>query len=61
MSLPPRVYFTLIEAAARWNCTVADIAGWASVGRLSLDSLRFQRRTSCRCSVAVVPDHRRAG
>jgi hypothetical protein len=36
MSLPPRVYFTLIEAAARWNCTFADIAGWASVGRFTI-------------------------
>ncbi|QYX56813.1 hypothetical protein K1T73_17575 [Roseovarius sp. SCSIO 43702] len=32
MALPPRVYFTLHEAAARWDCTLADIAGWASVG-----------------------------
>ena len=36
MALPPRVYFTLIEAAARWDCTIADIAGWASVGRFRI-------------------------
>lgn len=36
MALPPRVYFTLIEAAVRWNCTTADIAAWASVGRLHI-------------------------
>jgi len=36
MSLPPRVYFTLHEAAARWDCTLADIAGWASVGRFDI-------------------------
>lgn len=36
MALPPRVYFTLYEAAARWDCTLADIAGWASVGRFDI-------------------------
>ena len=36
MALPPRVYFTLHEAAARWDCTLADIAGWASVGRFNI-------------------------
>ena len=36
MALPPRVYFTLHEATARWDCTLADIAGWASVGRFDI-------------------------
>lgn len=36
MALPSRVYFTLIEAAARWGCTAADVAAWASVGRLEI-------------------------
>jgi len=36
MALPPRVYFTLHEAAARWDCNLADIAGWASVGRFDI-------------------------
>jgi hypothetical protein len=36
MALPPRVYFTLHEVAARWDCTLADIAGWASVGRFDI-------------------------
>ena len=36
MALPPRVYFTLHEAAARWDCTLADIAGWAAVGRFDI-------------------------
>ena len=36
MALPPRVYFTLHEAEARWDCTLADIAGWASVGRFDI-------------------------
>lgn len=36
MALSPRVYFTLHEAAARWDCTLADIAGWASVGRFDI-------------------------
>jgi hypothetical protein len=36
MGLPPRVFYTLQEAAARWDCTLADIAGWASVGRFDI-------------------------
>lgn len=36
MALPPREYFTLHEAAARWDCTLADIAGWASAGRFEI-------------------------
>jgi hypothetical protein len=36
MALPPRVYFNLYEVAARWDCTLADIAGWASVGRFDI-------------------------
>ena len=33
MSLPPRVYFTLHDASARWGCDIADIAGWADAGK----------------------------
>ncbi len=36
MGLPQRVYYTLQEAAARWDCSLADIAGWASVGRFDI-------------------------
>ncbi|MCQ0091317.1 hypothetical protein [Roseovarius sp. M141] len=36
MALPPRVYFTLHEASVRWECSLADIAGWASVGRFDI-------------------------
>lgn len=36
MALPPRVYFTLQEAAVRWDCSLADIAGWASIGRFDI-------------------------
>ncbi len=36
MALPPRLYSTLHEAAARWDCSLADIAGWASVGRFDI-------------------------
>ncbi|MBC7285862.1 hypothetical protein [Hoeflea sp.] len=36
MALPPRVHFTLHEAAARWDCSLADIAGWASIGRFDI-------------------------
>ena len=36
MGLPPRVYYTLQEVSARWDCSLADIAGWASVGRFDI-------------------------
>ena len=36
MALPPRAYFTLHETASRWGCTIADIAGWAAVGKLDI-------------------------
>lgn len=32
MALPHRIWFTLHEAAARWGCNIADIAGWADAG-----------------------------
>jgi hypothetical protein len=36
MALPPRVYFTLHEASARWGCNIADIAGWADAGKFRI-------------------------
>ena len=36
MALPPRVFFTLDEAAARWGCNIADVAGWADVGKFRI-------------------------
>ena len=36
MALPPRVFFTLHETAARWGCTIADIAGWVCDGKLDI-------------------------
>ena len=36
MALPPRVFYTLHEAAALWGCNIADIAGWADAGRLRI-------------------------
>jgi hypothetical protein len=36
MTLPPRVFFTLHETAARWSCTIADIAGWVCEGKLEI-------------------------
>lgn len=36
MRLPQREYFTVHEAATRWGCTIADIAGWSSKGRLDI-------------------------
>ena len=32
MPLPPRIWFTLQEVAARWKCSIADIAAWADAG-----------------------------
>ena len=36
MALPPRVFFSLYEVSFRWECSVADIAGWASQGKLKI-------------------------
>lgn len=36
MALPPRVFFTLHELAARWGCNIADIAGWAEIGKFQI-------------------------
>lgn len=36
MKLPHREYFTVHEVAARWGCTIADIAGWSSKGRIDI-------------------------
>ena len=32
MALPPRVYYSVHEAAVRWGCALADIAAWADAG-----------------------------
>jgi hypothetical protein len=36
VALPPRVFFTLHETAARWGCAIADLAGWAATGQLNI-------------------------
>lgn len=36
MRLPPRVFYTLNEAAARWGCAPADIAAWSAAGRFAI-------------------------
>lgn len=36
MRLPQREYYTVHEVATRWGCTIADIAGWSSKGRLDI-------------------------
>src|SRR5690606_21356207 len=36
MALPPRIFFTIFEVAARWGCTLTDIAEWAAMERLQL-------------------------
>ena len=50
MSLPPRVYFTLNEASARWGCNIADIAGWADAGRFRI----LTGITAVRCGDEVI-------
>ena len=36
MGLPQRVFYPVHETAARWGCTVSDIAGWAAMGMLKV-------------------------
>lgn len=36
MALPPRMFWTLGEAAARWNCLPNDLAEWASHDHLEI-------------------------
>ncbi len=36
MGLPPRVFYTLSEVAVRWDCSLADLAGWAMAGRFDI-------------------------
>ena len=38
MPIPPRVYFTLTEAAARWDCLPGDIAAWAMAGDIAIST-----------------------
>ena len=36
MKLPRREFFTVHEVAARWGCTIADIAGWSATGSFEI-------------------------
>lgn len=36
MGLPPRVFYTIFEVAARWGCAPADIIGYAAIEQLEL-------------------------
>lgn len=36
MGLPPRVFYTLSEVTALWNCQLADLAGWAAAQRFDI-------------------------
>lgn len=36
MGLPQRVFYPVHETAARWGCTICDIAGWAAKGSLKI-------------------------
>ena len=36
MGLPQRAFYPVHDTAARWGCTVSDIAGWAATGELKI-------------------------
>lgn len=36
MGLPQRALYPVHETAARWGCTVSDVAGWAAMGTLKI-------------------------
>lgn len=36
MGLPQRAFYPVHETAARWGCTVSDLAGWAAMGTLKI-------------------------
>jgi len=50
MALPRRIFYALNEIAIRWDCPLADIAGWASAGYF--DIVTGIKRVQC-CSQAL--------
>lgn len=36
MPLPQRAFYTVQEAALRWDCSLGSLAGWAAVGKLEI-------------------------
>ena len=69
MALPPRVFFSLYEVSVRWDCSVADIAGWASQGKLKImtgigivrcDDVKVAGRVTL-CPMDLLPLFRRSG
>lgn len=36
MPLPQRAFYTVQEAALRWECSLGDLAGWAAIGKLEI-------------------------
>lgn len=36
MALPPRAYYSVIDLTYRWECSLADLVGWASVERFDI-------------------------
>ena len=60
MALPPRPFYTLIEAAARWGCAPADIVGWAAVDQIeivtSIPPSCFGGRSVAGIVVVAAPD-----
>ncbi len=69
MGLPQRVFYPVHETAARWGCTVSDIAGWAAIGSLKIVTgippvLCGDERVAGLISVApqdILPMFRRSG
>jgi hypothetical protein len=69
VKLPQREFYTLNEVAARWGCTLADIAGWSAAGQL--DVITGIPPTVCGsttvsgtvviCTMDIVPMFRRCG
>lgn len=69
MKLPQREFYTLNEVAARWGCTLADIAGWSTAGQLDVitgipptfSGEKCIAGTVVVCVMDIVPMFRRCG
>ena len=44
MGLPQKVFYSVNEVAARWECSLADIAGWASVGYFDIVTVMSSKK-----------------
>lgn len=39
MALPPRAYYSVTDLTYRWECSLADLVGWAAVGRFDISTM----------------------